>query len=398
MNREQRILSAIISSRGMYHSVQASLEQDDFTDEGWIIASAIISYYNNDEGIDHVNKDWLKDNLATQYPRNKDTFCGIVELLTEVSVPNVLEEYRLLKRAAAGSRLAEALVSNSSSVDEYLDQYVRCDESNEEQEEGNFYVDADLEEVLSAVRPENLISIIPSSLNEKLGGGLQPGNQVAIYAPTEVGKSLLAINIAAGICHSGRKVLYCGNEDPAKSMLLRFYARMAGMDKAAILAQPARAKERAVSNGFSNLVFYEMQPGTVAEVQRAVNKYTPEVVFIDQMANMLTPSAFSKTEKNEWLSVKFREMAKRNNLVTVLVHQASGDAYGKLILDKNDMYYSNVGVQGQMDVMIGIGMDDAYENNGMRMLTLTKNKLTGNHDSIPVAVNTDLSKVIKLGE
>ena len=39
-------------------------------------------------------------------------------------------------------------------------------------------------------------------------------------------------------------------------------------------------------------------------------------------------------------------MAKKYQVVMAIIHQASDDAYGKNILEKNHMYYSNVGVQG----------------------------------------------------
>ena len=151
-------------------------------------------------------------------------------------------------------------------------------------------------------------------------------------------------------------------------------------------------RRKAVENGYGNLIFKEMQPGSVREVRAMVEKYEPHVVIVDQMANM-EAKAQSKVEKNERLASALRSVAKKYNVVMGIVHQASDDAYGKNILEKNHMYYSNVGVQGQMDLMIGIGMDASYEQQNLRMLCLTKNKLGGQHAALPVRVNPALSAI-----
>jgi len=51
-----------------------------------------------------------------------------------------------------------------------------------------------------------------------------------------------------------------------------------------------------------------------------------------------------------------------------------------------------------MDVMIGIGMDDAYHAQNRRMYCLTKNKISSDHSNWPVIVNPKLSKVYDEGE
>lgn len=395
MNKERRVLAAIIHDRSAYSGIAAHLKETDFTAQGWLIAAQVQEFYDADPSIKHVDKDWLRDIIKGKYPKHAEVINGVISALEDVSVPNVVREYKELRKEALRAELAEALLNNSETVPDLIESLQLLDH-DEGVEEAQFYENVDLEEILTVFQPENLIKVHPPCLNRRLDGGLQPGNQVVIYAPTEVGKSLFAVNMAAGLCREGRKVLYCGNEDPAKSMIVRFVSRFSGMDKHQILADHHKAKELADRNGMRNLVFYDMSPGTIQEVRRAVEKRKPDVVFIDQMANMSTTGGFSKTEKNEYLSVKFREIAKKYGVVSVLVHQASADAYGKLRLEKGDLYYSNVGVQGQMDVMIGIGMDDSYEMSNTRMISLTKNKLSGNHESFPVQVQPELSKVISL--
>jgi len=395
MNREQRVLSAVLNNRSAWDSISVLMDEEDFSDLGWLLIKDMQEYYTNDVEAEHVDTGYLVDSLTRKYPRFTERFDAVLAQLEPVSVPNILHEFRTLKMETAASHLAEAIMSgNKQDQDSYFEKYSYYKEYSTVDDSDDVFIDADLEEILEVHQPENLIPIIPKELNDRLDGGVIPGTQIAVYAPTEVGKSMFAINMACGMLNSGRKVLYCGNEDPAKSMLLRFYSRLSEMDKHDIMSAPSKARESAVRNGFKNLVFYEMSPGSISDIKRQIEKHEPDIVFVDQMANMTTSANFTKTEKNEYLSVKLRELAKKHQVVTVILHQASDDAYGNLYIQKNDMYYSNVGVQGQMDVMIGLGMDASYDQQDKRMICITKNKLSGNHDAFPVTVQPAISKVI----
>lgn len=396
---ERRILAALLHDRKVFDNIEPVMDiEDDFGDHAQILVTKIKEYYDNDENAEYVDKDFLLDQIRTDYPKHTETFEGIISSLSEVSIPNALAEFRKLKEASAGQHLAEAIMAKDESrIQSYMEKYNHYREMAEADEDGSVFISADIDDVLASFEKENLIKVYPSALNEKLGGGLVPGTQVAIYAPTEVGKSMVSINMACGFLKEGHKVLYCGNEDPAMAMISRFYSRLSGMDRDEMMLNRAEARKRAVANGFDNLIFYEMSPGSLYDIKKMVEKYKPNILVVDQMANMETKANFTKVEKNEYLSLRLRSLAKQNGLVNIIVHQASDSAYGKLSIEKNDMYYSNVGVQGQMDVMIGIGMDDMYEQQGRRMLCLTKNKLNSDHSHIPVAVEERLSKVSNLG-
>ncbi len=396
----KEILSALIHDRAVFDTLEPIMDiEDDFSEQGQVIATKIHEYYSNDENAENVDRDFLIDQIKQDMPKHYELFEGIICTLNEVSIPNAMAEFRKLKLDSSGQHLAEAILSKDRTrIDAYLEKYSFYRDMEEADAEAEVFVGADLDEVLQAFERDNLIEVYPSSLNEELGGGLVRGTQVAIYAPTETGKSMLSINIACGILHQGYKVLYCGNEDPAYSMLARFYARLSGMTRDEMALDRATARKRAYQNGYQNLIFYDMAPGSIFDINRMIERYEPDVIVVDQMANMETKGSYSKVEKNEHLALRLRSLAKKHDIVSIIVHQASDSAYGKIHVEKNDMYYSNVGVQGQMDVMIGIGMDDMYEQQNKRMLCLTKNKISSKHSHIPVVVEPLLSKVSNIGE
>lgn len=385
------MLSAVLSSREAYNSIAAVREDKDFSEQGLLLIQEIDNFYETDGQATSVDRDLIKDTISRKYEKASKIINVVIDELEDVSVGNVTKEYVDLKKEALEHTIADRMLSGEE-YDDLLEKLLSVDGIEEEQED-TLYIGTDVEDILSATSPENLIRVHPLSLNNRIEGGVIPGTQIAIYAPTEVGKSMISINMAVGFLKDGHTVLYGGNEDPAKSMLLRIYNCLTGMTKEEIRENPAAARRSAIENGWNNLIFKELTPGSLREVRTLVEKYNPTVVFIDQMANMECRSS-SKVEKNEILACGLRAMAKKYQYVSIIIHQASDDAYGKNVLEKNHMYYSNVGVQGQMDLMIGIGMDATYEQQDLRMLCLTKNKLSGNHENFPVRVNPQLSRVL----
>ena len=62
-----------------------------------------------------------------------------------------------------------------------------------------------------------------------------------------------------------------------------------------------------------------------------------------------------------------------------------------------DVDNSNTGIPAQADVMIGIGATSEDESQGRRVLSLPKNKRSGNHEYFAVNVDPQLSRVRSAG-
>ena len=58
-----------------------------------------------------------------------------------------------------------------------------------------------------------------------------------------------------------------------------------------------------------------------------------------------------------------------------------------------DVDFSNTGIPAQADVMVGIGMDASLEAEGLRTISLPKNKVSGIHDNFPVRITPQLSRI-----
>ena len=99
---ERRILAALVHDRSVYDSIEPVMDiEDDFSDQGKIIASAIKEYYDNDENADCVDRGFLIDQVRSEMPKHFELFEGIINSLEEVSIPNALSEFRKLKQESA---------------------------------------------------------------------------------------------------------------------------------------------------------------------------------------------------------------------------------------------------------------------------------------------------------
>ena len=392
---ENRVLAACIRDRGAYELVRPLLNDSVLSDTGGIVFGMVDEYYQHDPQAEVVDVDTLKDRVERRYPMKVDYLHHVLDNLANVSVQNVEKDFIEMRRTALNQNLSEAFMANDDSrINELLAEYNSFNEHVGSQEkQDSVYVNEDLSNLLTMTDDENLIRVYPDSLNERLGGGLPKPCHILIYARPETGKSATCINMASGFVNHGHKTLYICNEDNSKVMLLRFICRLSGMTLPEVRANPDQAREKAEARGYGNLVYAGLTPGTLDEVEELIKTYEPECVVIDQIRNM-THKNDNKVERLELIAQGLRDMSNRYEVAMVSVTQAGDSAHNKLILDMGDVDYSNTGIPGAVDAMIGIGMDEASERQGFRFLTPSKNKIGGgNHNPVKVKLEPAYSRV-----
>jgi hypothetical protein len=148
--------------------------------------------------------------------------------------------------------------------------------------------------------------------------------------------------------------------------------------------------------GVDKFHIVEMSPGTFPRIAKLVDKYLPKVVVLDQLRNIDVKSD-NRTQALEKAATEARNLAKRAGVLVVSITQAGDSASGRRILTRGDVDGSNVGIPGQCDVMVGIGATEEEEQQGMRTISLPKNKLGGRHDHFTCNFDVQHSKVIEHG-
>lgn len=405
---EKPLLAASLRSRQdfelikSYINVRASTYGKPFQ----ILMNRIGEYYTRDEQAQAVDHHVLLEQIAATI-RNEKHVARFVELVAESlamdsSDANVRAIVLLAKQQEVGDKLAQALAMDSTQakVDDliaeltHLRSLTNLDELNEVGIE--VFKGIDLAELVSReFNPEGLIKIYPSSLNERLDGGMREGHHGVVFAPVEVGKSCTCINISAGWCRQGIDNIYFINEDRAADIIMREISNLSGMNKYEIMADPAKAERLANDNGFQHLTVISCSPGSPEQIEQAIEEYKPRAIVVDQLRN-LKVKAESRVNQLEAAATAVRNLSKKYGVLTMSVTQAADSARDKLILDTGDVDFSNVGIPAQADVMIGIGMDAQFEAEGLRNISLPKNKISGRHDNFPVRIIPQLSRIVSV--
>jgi archaellum biogenesis ATPase FlaH len=392
---ETQLLSTVLQDRSAFQVLDKFIRSGDLSDRGQVVYNEVVRWYDTDAQAQSCDREVILERIVSEHPKHEAVFRAVLGDTRPVSTKNLVQAFLEFKSKAVGSKLIQALASNDKSkADELAREYrdLVNGQTTALGKDRKVFRGTKSDVLVESVRPENLLRLHPASLNDALGGGAPKGAHILIFAPPEVGKSLLSINIACGFLHDGRTVLYVGNEDPAVLMMLRVKSRLSGLTRTEILSNPDHADAIAEKHGFNNLVFASLSPGSMRDLEELCDEYRPDVVVCDQLSNIEAPSS-TKVESLEWLAKQMRNLCKERDILGISITQAADSAQGKLVLDMGDVYYSNVAIQAQVDVMIGIGMDRASEAAGVRTLSLCKNKLNGNHTPIQVQVIPELSKV-----
>lgn len=402
---EHSLLAASLRSREDYLLIRGyiDLKVSTYSKSFQIVMSKVGDYYKRDGSVTSVDSAVLMAQLAESIRNEKhvELFSSFIteSLAKDSSDANVRAVILLAKQQEVADKLSQVLATNSEDarVDTLIEELrvLRSMTSLEELTEIGLelYHDIDLVELISKESdPTNLIKIYPSSLNDRIDGGAKRGHHILVFAQVETGKSAMCINMNCGFARQGFKSIYFINEDRPQDIILRHISSLSGMTKRQIYEDPRQAQSLANDAGFQNIMVVSASPGTPAQIESYIDKYSPDCIIVDQLRN-LSVKAESRVNQLEMAATAIRTISKRTNVLAVSVTQAGDSANNKLILEKGDVDFSNVGIPSQMDLMIGMGMDSTYEAEGLRHLTLVKNKLSGSHSNFPVRIDTTLSRI-----
>lgn len=394
---ESKLLSVIVTDREAYEQLKDHLDPDDFSEYPKAVLKTVYEYYEKDPKATSVDKGILVSRLEREYPNHVKLLSILVSELGTTSVPNVLEEYVDLRIQKLSVRLGNilALGKVSPEADKLM---VELNELRGEGVNGLLANDRilhneSLEDIFLSLQPENLIPVYPSELASVFDGGFPRGSHIVVFARPETGKSMFSVNYAANLAKDGYTVLYAGNEDPAKTMYSRVACCLLSTNSYEIRTNPSMYQEAAVEMGLGNLHFLDATPGTIGQLKRVAKSTQADVVIVDQLKNLTLPRGFGRVEGLEHLAQEVRNLAKDLNIVGVSVTQAGDSADNKSILGMGDVDFSNTGIPGSADVMLGIGVDYSLDAMNQRCITPCKNKITGNHTPVKVRVYPETSKV-----
>lgn len=390
-----QFLAAMIVSRSAFEALDGHMRNLDPLNQA--IVGAIEQYYKRDSHAQYVDIDILEQQICIQLsnPKHKSEVSAILTLVRDlapnVSEVNVREVAQMWKRASLGRDIATMLASGKlDGVSPLMEDWLSTMDNVEQERE------PELSEILEhLVNPANALPIGPKVFNDMLDGGAHPENHVCIFGRSNAGKSLVAIDTCARLARLGRKGIYFENEDNTNSTRLRFYTNLSGMTKHEMAGSGAAiARKRAYDNGYDNIKIVPATPGSIGEIRQWVRKSKPDYIVVNQVRNLAIGGVSNMTEKLERAAIGMRNVCKKEGILAISITQAGDSASNKLVLDQSDIDSSKTGLIGQVDLLMGVGVNQDYEEQNIRVLSTPKNKLGANSGHCAVRINKFLSKIM----
>jgi replicative DNA helicase len=330
---------------------------------------------------------------------SKENFSNLIKEISGLTEPNEtiannilqsLYKRRLASRIAVlATEIYNGRDADFSEIQKILEEPVSDDDDDYS------YVTGDIDTLIESLKDNTKFKFNLAPLRDKVNG-VGEGNLVIVFARPESGKTAFWVNLVAGIdgfASQGAKVCALINEEPAIRTQMRLINAHTGLAFDEVRADMPLAKEKWAEIR-QNINILDTVDWDLEMVDDFVKKEKPDILVIDQLDKVNVKGNFARTdEKLRAIYTGAREIAKRNNCCVIAVSQASADGHGKFNLTFDMMEGSKTGKAAEADVIIGVGYNNSLEDNqNVRSLAISKNKITGWHGLITCTIQPELSR------
>jgi replicative DNA helicase len=227
-------------------------------------------------------------------------------------------------------------------------------------------------------------------------GGVGPGNLMIAFARPETGKTAFWVSLVAGpngFAEQGANVHAFINEEPAVRTQMRAISCFTGLNKEQIIEDKAKAHEE-WKKIKDNIKMIDTVDWTIQDIDSHCEKYKPDIIVVDQLDKINVSGTYARTdEKLRAIYTNAREIAKRRKCVVIAISQASADAHNRDHISFDMMENSKTGKAAEADLIIGIGNRTSNDpTNNLRILNVSKNKITGWHGDPSVTIDRYISR------
>ena len=344
------------------------------------------TYYPNTSFASQKNIHELIDNIENQEPPSDDV------------VSTALRSMYRIKKADELARICLDISNNpsSSSLKQVEKFMANVDEEQTQQE--SEAVTKDVDEIVAALQEQGEFKFNLPSL-QRATNGIGRGNFMIIFARPETGKTAFWISLVAspqGFAWQQKKVSIFANEEPAIRTQMRLLNASTGLQRGNILngsRDIAKNRWASISPYIEN---FDCVDKTINDLDEYCSTNEVDILIIDQLDKINVEGKYNAThEKLREVYRQARELAKRHNILVIGMSQASAEAQGRSRVTFSVMENSKTGKSAEADVILGLGKEDEIENyldDCVRFVTLSKNKLTGDHAEFEVILRPTISR------
>jgi len=199
--------------------------------------------------------------------------------------------------------------------------------------------------------PENFRSI------NGLIGGIDRGNLIVIGGYPSNGKSSLMINLAYGFVNELEyKVLITTLEMSPKENMRRIEAIALKINttkfKTKSLTKDDQEKIKAMIPHINDIWKYNcVRVYTTADIVRVVNKYEPDILFIDYLQNISGDDNLNLYAKRTKHTLEIQKLTKEKNIVTFLLSQFHRPQEGRIRRPYNNDFRDSGAIEERADII-----------------------------------------------
>lgn len=372
---EHIVLASAIADRKAFSVAQATGQAECLSDQGRALWSLIEEWYERDPETTSINTVLLAERATQAHPRHAETLKKLISSFDGQACPGNFSAIMLEQRK---THLRDDMVMALAENDEEKFRHILTDYDGLEQrfeDARDQYIGHDVSKLYEAVVEGESIPLAPAAFNEKIRGGLLPGQHALVFGRPEAGKSLFALNCVKASAAAGYKCGYWENEDPIVATMLRAAMCVAEATEDEMRDPSPMINARLQKGGwFDRILFKDSPDGTLWEIKKWVEDNDLDFIVINQLANLRVKQKDNRVLELGTLAAGARAIGKQTGAAVLSVHQAGDSGEGKRVLQMGDLDWSNTAIQAAIDVLIGFGVDDDLEARGQRMLSTPKNK------------------------
>lgn len=382
---------AILKDRKNYERYYEHMKDALSTSEGEIITKYIGEYYQTTTA---TEMDWSKFSafFFLKHPmmnhEKKGNFKSVFESLEKyvngdtAFTQRILQElttkhhaHELGKHAMAVADGSDTIIKFSDMIESYEDDMKEIDSGADPHLAPN---DFDFLFGAAALEPQLTFSL--DGL-QKACKGLGKGNLIVVGALPDTGKTTFLLGECAHMLpqvKDDQYIIYFNNEQAMKDMAYRLRSAVLGRSIDDIMLNPAQAVTDYKAAGGERVLLFDKSYMDTKFVEERLKRYEGKIglIIFDQLWKIKGSSKSS----NDFMQLAHifawaRDICKKHAPV-ITVHQADASSYGLKYLGMENLFGSNIAIQGEADAIITIGrMTDGSALPTVRHFNVPKNKL-----------------------
>jgi len=401
----------IILKKTIFDRVKKIVSDSFFSNGGRDIYKAISKIYEDNPGIEEISISDLRisyfetyfANQSFQSEKNIKELISRIERIQDMNESVVENAIKSMYKSAKADEMSRLCISIGNNPSEHsfkeVQRFLETIDEEYFDSVDDTSVTRDVDEIIEAVNQQREFKFNIHAL-ENATDGIGRGNFMIVFARPESGKTAFWVSMVAshgGFAWQKKNVHIFCNEEPAIRTQMRMLNACSNLNKKQILNGSRQLAKDRWNEIQSYIYTHDSVDMNMEDLNTYCKEHDVDILIIDQLDKVnITGKYNSSHEKLGEVYRQAREIAKRHDVLVVGLSQASAEAHGRERLSFNVMANSKTGKAAEADVIIGIGkLDEGEENPNeacVRQITISKNKLTGDHGEFQVQLVPTLSQ------